>query len=624
MPKLERYDIDPGKEFWDKFPKRDLPKKAESRVNTRNLSKLIKSEKNKMSPTEIRRAEKVVSSLKEGADAYQLKPELPPITVRNADSSLKYGYLLTDKIATWIEKGFVSGPFDYPPTPGFRANPLAVVERNSKIRPILNMSSPKNASFNDNIDKRKVEKVHMATARSFSYGLRKAGKEAVFSKFDIRDAYKLVPAKPKDYRLQGFKWLGKYFCETREIFGSIASVSNFDRLSNTRDLLVRLKSSTPRDNVFRVLDDTACVAPEGTNITENFSKEMRQTSSFLNIPLTDNCPNNEKAFECQKKGVVLGIQFDSTTLSWSLPKRKADKVIRRCLLTRKADMMDLRQTQQVMGSVNDLAQMSPILRFHKGSGNLFLAQFKGNKNILLPVPSEMKRDMAVIAKVADSARNGLPIAAEYSQPPLSSLVFYTDAAGASFTMANGNKHFHSQENRGVSCIGGESIQTISVWSRLKWPEELLTKTKDEKGTDYGSKSTTLESIGLLMPFLAFPEKVKGRHVIFKVDNAAVTTGWGKGYVKNDKSASKVITCVGYLSALLGTTVHVEHVGRMSDEMASLADELSRRNESRNKQAQAALDKAERREVKGMLLEWLKDPEGTRNLCWKLVKELQKE
>ena len=618
IPRLERYDTDPGAEFWSKFPRKNLPVKAETRVNKNFFEKTIRNMKQKMSKCEIKRAEKILRDLEEGAEAYQRVPELPPITVLNADSAMKYGYFLTDKIATWIEKGFVAGPFDCPPTPGFRANQLAVVERNSKIRPILNMSSPKNASFNDNVDKRRLEKVHMATPRSFSYKLREAGREAEFSKFDIKDAYKLVPAKPKDYRLQGFIWMNKYFCETRETFGSVASVCNFDRLSNTRDLVVCLKSGTPRTNICRVLDDTVCVAAAGTGITKAFTEEMKKTSSFLNIPLADNCSKNEKAFECQKKGTVLGIIFDSTKMSWSLPKCKADKVVRRCLQAKNAIHMDLKQTQELMGSVNDLAQMSPIMRFHKGTGNMFLAKFQGNENILLQVPADMKSDMGIIAKIAEKAKEGLPIAAEQGKPPLSTLVFYTDAAGASYTMVNGKMVFHNQADRGVSCIGGESIQDIWIWSRLKWPEALLIEQKDEKGTRYGNKSTTLECIGLLIPFLAFPNEVRGRHILFKVDNAAVTTGWERGYVKNDKAASKIIKCIGYIAALLGTRVYVEHVDRMSDEMASLADELSRKCTAKDKIAQKALNRAEKREVKGFFLEWLRNPEGNQDLCWELV------
>ena len=115
-------------------------------------------------------------------------------------------------------KGFVTGPFDFPPVEGFRPNPLAAVVRNGKVRPVLNMSGPKGKSFNNSVNKDKMEKLHMGTAKKFRYTLLEAGENARFSKFDIKDAYKLVPAKVEDFRLQGFCWLGKYFVETQLTF----------------------------------------------------------------------------------------------------------------------------------------------------------------------------------------------------------------------------------------------------------------------------------------------------------------------------------------------------------------------------------------------------------------------
>ena len=134
-----------------------------------------------------------------GEEAFQ-KSELPPISTRNSKSAVVHGRLLIDTIASWIKKGFVAGPFVTPPVPGFRANPLGVVVRNGKVRPILNMSGPIGRSFNDNVDDKKLERLHMGTAKQFGQLLLKSGRGAKFSKFDIQDAYKLIPAKRQDYK----------------------------------------------------------------------------------------------------------------------------------------------------------------------------------------------------------------------------------------------------------------------------------------------------------------------------------------------------------------------------------------------------------------------------------------
>ena len=624
LEKLETYTGGADEKFWENFPKRNFPKTATTRINVNALKKEIKKVQCKMSVTEQKRAEKVVKSLREGAESYQKIPPLPPAIVPNAKSSTDNGYLLTDKICTWTEGEFVAGPFPYPPMEGFRANPLATICRNGKIRPVLNMSGPRGKSFNDNIDMRKVEKVHMATAKEFSYGLKEAGKNASFSKFDICDAYKLVPSKPEDFRLQGFKWLEKYFCETQQTFGSRASVSNFDRLGNTICLMVCLNSETPRTSTYRVLDDTPCIAREGSESCKKFSEEMRRLCKAIDLPLAKNCDKNDKAFENQSNGTVLGIKFDSTKMEWSLPGQKADKIVRRCMDAQSAMHLDLNQVQKLMGSVNDLAQMCPIIKHHKGTGNAMLEKYKGNENILMQTSTEFKEDMRTIAMIADRARMGMPIADRPNKPSLSCLTFYTDAAGASFTMVNKERVFKDQADRGVACLGGTEVADIWLAGKLTWPEGLLTETKDEKGVSFGSKTTTLESVGLLIPFLLSPELIEGRHILFKVDNIAVHYGWENGCVKNDKSATEVLKCVAYLAGYMGCTVYVEHVPRNSEELAELADELSRKREAKCENVNKVLKKAGYREVESIVKSWLRNPVSGGELTRLLVQEIMEK
>ena len=182
----------------------------------------------------------------------------------------------------------------------------------------------------------------MGTAKQFTYALKNAGVNAIFSKYDIRDAYKLMPVKVEDYRLHGFSWLGKYFVETRQPFGGVQAPCNFDRLGNTKDLVVCINSGTPRSSVFRALDDSPCVGSKKGGTVERFSAEMRKVCEATRIPLAPNCPAAEKAFELVTKGTVLGVKFDSSNLTWSLSTDKADKIIRRCLNATTKSHMELK------------------------------------------------------------------------------------------------------------------------------------------------------------------------------------------------------------------------------------------------------------------------------------------
>ena len=64
----------------------------------------------------------------------------------------------------------------------------------------------------------------------------------------------------------------------------------------------------------------------------------------------------------------------------------------------------------------------------------------------------------------------------------------------------------------------------------------------------------------------------------------------------------------------------QHVGRVSDGLAILADELSRKTVTSNQKAAWAMKKAEERMVGGSLINWLSNPETGGKLCKRLLDE----
>ena len=228
------------------------------------------------------------------------------------------------------------------------------------------------------------------------------------------------------------------------------------------------------------------MGPKDSSITAEFTRTMKEFCHSTNIPLAPNCPLADKAFELKNRGIVLGIGFDSRDQTWFLAPAKAEKVIRRCWRAIRSSHVNLEQMQQLMGSVNDLAQMCPLLKFHKRAGNALIRQFAGDNNVVRMVTEELKKELAIIAKVAESSVKGLPIAAGPSHPPLAAVICYTDAAGASFSMVRGERCCHNNEGRGVSCIIGESEREIQAWSRLSWLKNLLVEERDERGVFFGS------------------------------------------------------------------------------------------------------------------------------------------
>ena len=143
-----------------------------------------------------------IKSLVEGACSFQTD-DLPACFCNNAKSSFKNGPEVTDTIAVWTVKKYIAGPFKDPPFKNFRVNSLMAIEQATKVRPVLNVSLPKDYSFNDNVEEIALEKIKMSSARKFSFAIVKCGKHATMSKFDMVDAYKNIPAPLNDLRLQG-------------------------------------------------------------------------------------------------------------------------------------------------------------------------------------------------------------------------------------------------------------------------------------------------------------------------------------------------------------------------------------------------------------------------------------
>jgi hypothetical protein len=108
------------------------------------------------------------------------------------------------------------------------------IDQGEKLRLVLNVSSRKGSSFNDNVVQEGIEKVSLSSARAVSHIIVDAGMNAIMTKLDKKDAYKLIPARTEDLRLQGFSLLGKFFVETQQMFGSQKAVENLDRLGNIK------------------------------------------------------------------------------------------------------------------------------------------------------------------------------------------------------------------------------------------------------------------------------------------------------------------------------------------------------------------------------------------------------
>jgi hypothetical protein len=608
MPPLPRYDLSPEEKFWQIFPKNDLPSETSCSVNLEVLQRMIDQNINVLSKASLERAKTTLENLRKGASACQ-KSKLPGCFVKNADSTVNFGEEVTNTIATWTKNGFVAGPFGTPPLPNFRANKLMPIDQGNKVRLILDVSEPKGASFNDNVNELKVEKVFMSTARLFGHSVIDCGKNAIMSKSDFVDAYKIIPAQVKDLNIQGFCWLNKFFVETRQIFGAKTAVANFDTFGNTIKELAAANLDIPKKYFHRTLDDIPLVCPYDSNWCADFCKSLKLVCETLNVPLAPDCPNNEKAFSCEKYGKVLGIYFDTVNLSWKYPNEKKEKIIGRVKFALDGNFLDLKAMQQLLGSLNDFCQMFVFLRGFKFNLNNDLKVLISNPEVQIKLSEKARTDLKIWANFLLYSNEWNPIPSRYHYPPISHFELISDASGK-----------FSEKLVGCGNIGFNFDGTICFAHQLFWPKEFLMKI-DGKGSRFYCKTCTLEMIGIIIPFLLAPEMLAGKYVKVLVDNIGCVYGWINRQTAEDECASILIRALHLIATYISCQIHIEHLPRNSTWSACVVDRLSR-DSTTTVQDRKLLSSFSGFVLPAVFRDWLNNPVESWDLAFKLLKTVK--
>ena len=612
IPVLEDYKKDPPAHFWNSFPFNDIPVKPVTRVKTDILSKMITSRKHLMKSSELIRANKAVDYLKNGAPSHQVK-NLPALNSANSESAYVYGASLSDTLADWIHEGFVAGPFVYPPLKNFRVNPMKMVPQNGKVRPVLNVSSPIGFSFNDNVSESSLEKVIMSSAKKFGQSVLMAGKGAKMTKFDMRNAYKIVPCNMKDLRLQGFKWGGRFFAELDQIFGAKTAVPNYDIVSNTVKILAVCMCEIPRHLVHRQIDDVPIVAPKNSSWCESFTKEYENVCESLNIPLAPDCPRKDKAFKNSSSGKVLGISFNCEDLSWKLPEDKRTEYLNMVHESLSINQLSIEKCQSLLGKLAFVCTMCQWMRTFKKPLQDYLTSMIESGEEKIPFPEEVSSDLLVWWAFLADGKENLPIMWEHQAPPLRCKVLTSDAAGWKFRASGGNRV-------GMGCVGLNEEGEIFFASQKLWKSDASRFFLDHKSKHLGSKTTTLEFAGILIPFLSCPDLLRNQFIKVQVDNIGCVYAWQNGYCKEDNLASILVRLLVFVSSYLSCQVLMFHHPRDSSWESKLADRLSRTN-STSENDRKLLKSFGSIHLPVSFAEWMENPVEDWNMPKRVVCEL---
>jgi hypothetical protein len=136
------------------------------------------------------------------------------------------------------------------------------------------------------------------------------------------------------------------------------------------------------------------VSARESGLTQKFHNAYEKICRDTNIPLAKPCGKHEKAFGPSTFGTVLGINFDSETMEWSISKEKEISLQETIDMFLYRKTCTLKQIQKLQGKLANFAQCMELMKSFKFNVLLLLNKFGGQEGVKI-IPEELKRDLWV-------------------------------------------------------------------------------------------------------------------------------------------------------------------------------------------------------------------------------------
>ena len=228
------------------------------------------------------------------------------------------GYL---KVAEELGKGRIGGPCSIAPFDFFKCSPLGLRAKPTpgKFRILHNLSAPHDwQSVNYNIPDCKASVKY--TNIKDAINIMNSVKINFLAKSDIAEAFRLLPIKPSEYNLTGFKLGDKFYFDKCLPMGCRSACYTFERFSDA--LLYIAKTTGNIVRIIKILDDFLILAPsylECQTALSSFIKCMTQCG----VPLAPG-----KTVGPAHTIEFLGYLLDAENYIISIPKDKIARYLK--------------------------------------------------------------------------------------------------------------------------------------------------------------------------------------------------------------------------------------------------------------------------------------------------------
>ena len=611
IPIMEDYSKDLSGQYWDKWVRNPYSKEINSWISGKKLIEAAEvcgyPKKDKL--------RKVVGILEYGArigceGTGRLESEVP-----NSPTVAKEGAKVADTLQDWVASGIVNGPFRKSEMPfsSYKISPMGVQPKpGGKIRLILDLSAPHDVaadspeanSVNSGIDSTKLV-TSMSSIKQVCERIWKFGFPSEFSKADWSSAYKHISVAHEDRHLQVFQFCGRLFIESQLTFGARSSPDRFDVVSDVPLEIALWKSGIWKENIIKQLDDVCCFGRKGTGAVHMFYENYKETCKEVGVVLASE-EDPEKAFGPSTRGVILGIEFNLDMFTWSMSKKKADRLLATLWTLVEQKQTSLKVLESVVGKINHYSQIIQYGKWERSWLLGLITQERRNPLTKINIFGLALDQLSWWIRSIQLAKEGSRIPDPRDMLPKVCLLMYPDAAGG-----------NGQKEAGI----GSWFMTSNKqpWIQIQWPDCIRENRKNSLGVTFASKMTTLEAAAALAGLLSEPDLIRNKAVTILTDNIGLVYAFQKGHSKCP-FAHTVTKALHYVSRALNTSPRVEKVKRRSCIGAIVADDLSKGDIATAMSLMG--DPSSIQSYKSRVLsEWLEDPRPSRVLGEEITEEL---
>ena len=549
IPVLDKYEAEVyPEEYWDCWPVKKLEdSKVETWVKPEELQALCWEVGIR---TDFGQAKVVLSDLKFGCDLGATGRSRLASSGPNGRLALLHGEKVQDTIGAFVKKGIYVGPMKLEEAKALgplKVHPITAREKaDGSVRVITDASYPYDApagedseepaSLNENINKKDFP-VKMDGMDVFLEQLEDEGRGAMLAKEDLTDAYKHIPVRWEDWRLQAMAWGDRLFVDTRLMFGTSSSAGIFDRFDALLLQIAVMLSKISKRKAMRFLDDVYGVESRHGKRLEGFLHSYRVVCDRVGAKL-----DPRKRVPPATSTTILGIEFDTVEWSWKISEEKARKIFDK-ILAADTTQGTLKERQSLVGSIMTLIPMMPDARVRFAE----LVNYMGNGRTW---NLQMSNFWKMVVK---RAATGGDIQVPRQWLPGDCLEVHPDAAGPQ----------ESFLGRGIGLMISDGR-----WGFLPYPWWMGQEPKfyspvmlNGTWVDFRHKMSFLEAIGPLWALVELGNQATGRTVLAHVDNIGVHYAHVRGYSLNCPFLNAVMQATTVVARGLGARLKIRHINR---------------------------------------------------------------